>query len=419
MLELIGILTSNAVAVAAAPSVLSWGQRAGQKSRPRMAASSDSVASPDQAIRDQIRTTRSQLRATNDRQRRVVEIDRIEIESRDSKSIYFRSLDEHGFPGFRPGQHVIVERPASMTAAADHRCYTLSQGPDHQSWRITIRCQAALDDRQSFSAWAHREWRVGDRLRIKGPRGSFVLDKADPAKPVVFISAGIGITPMVAMLDEELKYPRSRSKWFFHQTRDLENSPLLTSLIGRIEEAKHCQAIVAASKLTHQPKCSSRNVRLRAGKLDLASIPAQVTTTDFHAFLCGPEAWMQSVRSNLVTAGVPDHQIHDESFGGHDSPTIAKANGTTSQTACSTFTVAYEATGKTTPCATEGTTLLANAKAAGIQLPASCRAGHCGTCAVKLLRGQVRYTREVQAEVAPDEILACICVPASDIAIQA
>jgi ferredoxin-NADP reductase len=303
----------------------------------------------------------------------------------------------------------------------EFRCYSLSLAPSRKQWRLTIRRQSPIDTAASFSAWVHREWRVGDRLRIRGPKGNFVLDRSDAEKPIVFFSAGVGITPILSMLQEELSFPRKRSKWVFHQLRSLANAPLLSELIAEVEHSEACRAVVAVSQLDTKPKCTSRNVCLDSGKLRLNEIVSSIGTNDFYAFMCGPSPWMKDVRAALVKNGVPDSQVFDESFGGEDPSSQPPAGDHSKAVATNiaTFQISYEATGKQTRFDDNETNLLSHAKGQGVSLPSGCRSGHCGTCAVKLLRGNVCYSREPAAELAENEILTCICKPTSDIAIQA
>ncbi len=419
MLAIVGTVAASTAAALGVPIAISGLSRVRPRRQVRMPAWSSSNTTEDSELQDCIRKTRSQLRSRHTGNQRLVEIERIVVESPDTKSFYFKSLNGKSLPAYRPGQHIIVERPASSVS---QRCYTLSNCSRSSTWRITVRRQAVINDPDSFSAWAHREWQVGDRLRVRGPRGSFVLDKADPSKPLVLLSAGVGITPIIAMLDEELSYPRSRSKWCFHQVRDLTNAPLVAEMIQRVESSNNCQATIAISQLDHIPRCSSKRVTLLPGKIDLEKIVKQIGTCDFHVLMCGPEPWMRSTREALVGFGVPDSQIHDESFGGSDSPVVTHetpATNNSSETSATTFNVTYESSGKCTTYQSANSNLLVHAKNAGILLPASCRAGHCGTCAVKLLRGQVQYVRQPEAEIADDEILPCICMPASDLTLQA
>ncbi len=420
MFALIGIVATNLTAAVGVPTVLSavGGLKRVGKQRDRRVCNDRNT---DRAICEKVHHTRSQIRRTDRTSTRLIEIEAVENESEDTKSFYFRSLDGTLLGSYRPGQHLIVERPASGNRNAEQRCYTLSLAPNRNRWRITIRRQAPLDNPQSFSAWAHREWRVGDQLRVRGPRGSFVLDKADPSKPLVLLSAGVGITPTLSMLQEELSYPRTRSKWLFHQVRDLANAPLVAELISEVEGSENCRAFIAASQMTTTPRYASKNVQLVPGKLDLADVVTRVGTTDFNAFLCGPAPWMKAVRSALVSTGVPDSQVWDESFGGAESELTPPQTGENPsiQSASPAFEVAFEASGKRATFDGTQSTILSQARSAGVSIPASCRAGHCGTCAVKLLRGKVSYLREPETQPASDEILPCICRPESDIAIHA
>lgn len=420
MLALIGIVATNVTATVGLPAVCSvvggW-KRVGKRRDRRVC----SDRNTGRNIREKIDQSRSRIRRTDRTSARLIEIESIETESEDTKSFYFRAVDDTPLPNYRPGQHLIVERPASGSGTTEQRCYTLSSAPNRNRWRISIRRQAPLDESRSFSAWAHREWRVGDRLRVRGPRGSFVLDKAEPQKPLVLLSAGVGITPILSMLQEELSYPRTRSKWVFHQVRDLTNAPLVGELISDVEGSENCRAYIAASRLSTTPNCASKNVKLVAGKIDFSTIAATVGTTDFNAFLCGPGPWMSAVRAALIATGVPDSQVWDESFGGAAEepakalPHSSQPNGKASPT----YEVVFEASGKRASFDGTQSNLLSQAKSLGIQLPAACRAGHCGTCAVKLLRGKVTYLREPEAALADDEILPCICRPESDIAVHA
>jgi uncharacterized protein len=420
MLVFVGTVAASTAAVVGVPAALSGLSRLRPRKQGPKPAPTSSISSENSVLRDCVRSTRSRLRSRQSGSQRLVEIDRIVVESPDTKSFYFRSLNGESLPSYRPGQHVIVERPASHIS---QRCYTLSNSSQSTTWRITVRRHAAINDPDSFSAWAHREWQVGDWLRVRGPRGSFVLDKADPSKPLVLLSAGIGITPIIAMLDEELSYPRSRAKWCFHQIRDLANAPLVAEMIQRVESSRNCLATIAISQLDHTPRCSSKRVALLPGKLDVKKIVQQVGTGDFHVLMCGPEPWMRSVRDALVANQVPDSQIHDESFGGSDSPAVTQdapaADNNPSEPSAPAFSVSYESSGKIATYQSSKSNLLAHAKNSGILLPASCRAGHCGTCAVKLLRGKVQYLRPPEAKIANDEILPCICTPASDLIVQA
>ncbi len=373
------------------------------------------------SIKSLVLQTRVAIREVTPAQRRLVEISEIVQESKDTVSIHLTSVDGSALPDFRPGQHLIVERPASAGASSASRCYTLSNGPSQKNWRITVRRQTPIENFESVSTWVHRELRVGDQLCVRGPRGSFTLDKAAAEKPIVFVAAGVGITPIASMLHEELRFARSRPKWLFYQVRDWDSAPLLDEMVRLVEQSKGCKAWMTSSRSEAPEGCPSKKVRLLSGRLVPSSMFSAIDTTDVTVFLCGPGKWMSEMRSQMVELGVPDRQIYDEAFGAVESSLPASwiEHSASDRKATQQFEVAFEASGKLTSFKQNIANLLAHAKENSINIPASCRKGDCGTCAIKLLRGTVKYVREPEAEIADGEILPCICLPDSDIAVQA
>jgi len=415
------MIISTLAVLAGTPALVSW---APLRTR-RMRAVFDSSIHPtdvteSRSIESRVRQTQHAIREVDPNQRRLLEVAKIVLESSDVVSVYFKSVDESELPDFRPGQHLIIERPATVSALPTSRCYTLSNGPKQKSWRITVRRLDEANESNSVSQWIHHELQVGDQLRIRGPRGSFTLDKAEAMKPVVFVAAGVGITPMASMLHDELSYARSRPKWLFYQVRKWDAAPLLQELVTSIERSPICNAWVAASRETAPAAVPMKHVTLLEGKLDPSLMIKAVGTNDATVFLCGPSNWMLEMRGSMVELGVPDNQIHDEAFGDPATKLMIPPSSESSTHGCQTrFEVEFESSGKKGLFYGERGNLLSLAKEQSIKIPSSCRTGNCGTCAVKLLRGTVKYLREPEAEMIEGEILPCICVPTSDIGIQA
>ncbi len=415
------MIISSLAALACTPALVSCAPRRNRRSRAGTALSMLPASEADSSsIADRVRQTRLAIREAETGQRRLVEVSKIVEESNDVISVYLTSVDESVLPDFRPGQHLIIERPSAVNVVATSRCYTLSNSPQQKPWRITVRRMDSTNDWTSVSNWIHRELRVGDRLRVRGPRGSFTLDKADAAKPVVFAAAGVGVTPMASMLHEELSYARSRPKWFFYQVRTWDAAPLLQELVTSIEQSQSCKAWIAASRDAAPSTVPMKRVRLLEGKLNSSAMMKAVGTTDATVFLCGPHNWMLEMRRSLEELGVPDDQIHDEAFGVPESTeVIHSTTGSDEKNNETRFDVAFESSGKNASFCSEQGDLLSLAKAQSVHIPASCRKGNCGTCAIKLLRGTVEYLRVPEATTAEGEILPCICIPTSDIAVQA
>jgi ferredoxin-NADP reductase len=413
------MIVSCLAAVACAPGFVSFATTQKKRLRTNPTHSGEDEGEPGVlSIASRVQQVQSAVREADPRQRRLVEVTKITEESPGVLSVYLSSVDDTELPSFRPGQHLIVECPLTGSAMTS-RCYSLSNGPKQKPWRITVRRNERGSDTESVSRWIHRELRVGDRLRVRGPRGSFTLDKAVDTKPVVFIAAGVGITPMASMLYDELSYPRARAKWLFYQVRTWGTAPLLHELVAAIERSQVCNAWIAASQDVTPQESPLKRVRLVSGKLDPSMIVETIGTTDACIFLCGPDVWMQQMRQRFVASGVPDGQIHDEAFGGTEAPVSDSNSPSPAVTVDETvFDVTFEATGKSATYSNKNGNLLSLAKQHSVVIPASCRTGQCGTCAVKLLRGSVKYVRPPSAEVMEDEILPCICIPTSDISVQ-
>jgi uncharacterized protein len=413
------LIVACLAAVAGTPGAVSFATTQRQKKKKIAAPTDSSDADTDSpSITAKVQQVQLAVREVDPKQRRLVEVTKIVEESPGVLSVYFSSIDGTELPGFRPGQHLIVECPLTGSAMTS-RCYSLSMGPKQKPWRITVRRSEQATDAESVSRWIHRELRVGDRLRVRGPRGSFTLDKSIDTKPVVLIAAGVGITPMASMLYDELSFPRSRPKWLFYQVRTWETAPLLQELVATVERSQVCNAYITASQGVAPEQGPLKRVRFVTGKLEPSSIVKTIGTTDACIFLCGPDVWMQQMRQKFVESGVPDEQVHDEAFGASETSNHDSNSASTDLADNEPkFNVTFEATGKRAAFSSKCANLLSLAKQHSIQIPASCRTGQCGTCAVKLLRGTVKYVRPPSAEVTENEILPCICIPTSDISVQ-
>ena len=418
-------------------------------------------------ITNHAKNTFATLRRSESAASRLVEISEIVQESCDTISVYFKScvgkefkpdpstrksnfLSSPPLPSFKPGQHIVFHRPATSSQPNTRRCYSLSGMPNDPSWRITVKDATAASTKSnagrvqtrskdaSVSNWLHTQARVGDRFFVTGPQGRFTLDLASDTKPVLLVAAGVGITPIASMVHHELQFNRSRQKWLFYQVSDLERAPLLTELINRIEVSSGIQGVIACSsdkrlpqKITLDSKNSAHNKSLHiiGGRLDPRAIIDAVQTTDLTVLMCGPVAWMESMKLGFIAAGVEASSVHYESFGGHavdessgygkESSGNIVASDVDDKKAKVSFSVKFETSQIETTFDGSKSDLLAHAKASDVEIPTGCRMGNCGSCAVKLLQGAVDYKHPPASSLGPDEILPCVCIPTSDLVIQA
>lgn len=408
------------------------------------------------------RNTFATLRRSEGAASRLVEICEIVRESSDTISIYMTDyldkdskqdltkqktarLSSGTLPSFKPGQHIVFQRPATSSQPTTRRCYSLSGVPGDPTWRITVKDATAASMKAktgrshtktkdaSVSNWLHAQARVGDRFFVTGPQGRFTLDLASDTKPLLLLAAGVGITPIASMVHHELQFNRSRRKWLFYQVSDLDHAPLLTELVNRIEASSAIQGVIACSADKRLPQKitpeHNKSLHIIGGKLNPRSILEAVQTTDVTVLMCGPMAWMESMKQGFLAEGVNAASVHYESFGGHaveESPTKGNGNpdgisasGHGDKTAKAAFSVKFETSQLETTFDGSQPDLLAHAKANEIDIPSGCRMGNCGSCTVKLLKGTVDYKHPPASSLAADEILPCVCLPTSDLVVQA
>ncbi|GAA2554917.1 FAD-binding oxidoreductase [Winogradskya consettensis] len=220
-------------------------------------------------------------------------------EAEDVVSFILAPADGGPAPAFRPGQYVTV-------AVADQlRQYSLSQAPAAGTLRITVRRVRGTGGRPDgvVSGHLHDRVRVGERLRLSQPYGDLVLN--DGPSPIVLISAGVGITPMAAILDHVARTQPTRDVTAVHADRSPGRHPLRHDMTGHGSRMASFRTLVwyeehAGSTTAH------------AGLIDPDLIPLH---PDAEVYLCGPAPFMQAVRAALHRRGLPDERIRYEVFG--------------------------------------------------------------------------------------------------------
>ncbi len=233
-------------------------------------------------------------------------VGRIE-ESADAFSLLLAPV-EGPLPAHRTGQYVTiaVELPDGERRP---RQYTISSGPNGESFRITIKRVVGADGPQPghVSGWLHTNARPGALLDVSGPRGEFVLDESNG--PLVLISAGIGVTPMAAIVEDLARRQPDRPVWLLHADRSHQSHALYETV------RRHALTMtnVHTQAWYEQDAESAPTLRpARAGLMDLSDIdlPADATV-----FLCGPPAFMRQIREALLAKGIGERNIHQEVIG--------------------------------------------------------------------------------------------------------
>lgn len=299
-------------------------------------------------------------------------------------------------PGCRPGQYLtlLIEQGNGRTV---RRAYSIAQWePRPRSYWLGIKREAE----GLGSAWLHANLTAGAKIRALPPRGNFTLDVGlAAAVEVVLVGGGIGITPMRAMthalIDAAGRGTSPAGVVLFHAARSAE------SLVYR-DEFERCAAMHPWFRYVPIVSRPDAQWRGEVGRLDAARILAYLhRPASAHCYLCASDAMMQSLMTGLRELGFGPGRLHWESFGLRGGIDVAA------------WRVEYA---PDRAFVYEGQPSLLHAlEEHGVDVGADCRAGHCGACRMRVSDGKVRWLLGTPQGLDSNEILACCCVPDSDL----
>ncbi|MGW4144653.1 MOSC domain-containing protein [Streptomyces mirabilis] len=326
-------------------------------------------------------------------------------------SFLLRPIDSQALPPAAPGQYLTVRIPAEGRPDLV-RSYSLSSAPGAAEYRISVK----REDRGKASTYLHTHLHTGDVIEAAAPRGTFVL--ADDHTPVALFSAGIGVTPVLAMLHQLALEHSSRAVWWVHTARDPGQQPFAEEARQLLARLPHARVFIyyTAPDLEIAGGPGITHGRMTSDGIRELGIPA-----DAHAYLCGPEGFMSTVTSALQRAGLSSSNIHTEVFGALAAinPGITHTgSGPPHQPPGPRGTgpsVTFARSGLSTGWSERYATLLELAEACEVPTRWSCRTGVCHTCATPLLTGQVDYTTQPLEDPASGEVLPCCSIPTTDV----
>lgn len=342
---------------------------------------------------------------------RPFRVARVADESATIRSLYLEPADGGPLLPHAAGQFLPLEIDTGRETLL-RRTYTLSHAANGKWYRVSVKRDGAA------STWLHDHARVGTMLRAMAPRGDFTLDHGT-ARPVLLLSAGVGITPMLAML-EELLGPTGRTRFphrrihFIYAARDGREHAFGETL--RRLAGIHKTLSVHVRYSAPGPDDAVGQGHDSVGRIDADLLRSLLPLDDYEAYLCGPPAFMQSQYDALRSLGLRDARIHAEAFGpaalsrrpddGAASPPPEPPAAT------QPVPVTFARSGKVVSWTPDSGSLLEVAEAAGVDAPFGCRSGTCGTCAARLTRGQAHHQPGTTATRGAGEALLCSAVPA-------
>ena len=348
---------------------------------------------------------------------RKFRVEKLVKETASCTSVYLAPLDGQPIASFKAGQHLPLRFQIPGQPKPVIRCYSLSAGSGHAQYRISVKAIPAADSNHGpglVSTFINSKLKEGDVIESKAPSGSFCLDAKD-SRPVVLLAGGIGITPMLSMLESIRAHSPNRPTILFYGVSNKTEHAFADDL----------RQFTRASPNTHVVNCYSnpqpedvQGVDFHVkGYVSLELIKRVVSKPNCQFYLCGPPAFMKSLSEGLEAWGVPADQVHSEAFG---PASINKAQSTvTSSAVAGTVEVAFEQSEQTVTWNPECESLLELAESSGIKIDSGCRAGSCGTCSTALLAGEVQYPEGTPVDCEPGQCLTCVARPISSIKLGA
>jgi ferredoxin-NADP reductase/MOSC domain-containing protein YiiM len=345
---------------------------------------------------------------------RPLEVTATHEESRTVRSISFTDPDGAPLTPWRPGQSIAVRLPCEDTREALIRNYSLSNWPGSGKYRISVK----RETHGAASTYIHSHVRVGDILEVAAPRGAFFLTDADT--PLILMSAGVGVTPVLSMLHTLAATESPRQVWWLHAARDQSQHPFAAESRALLDQLSngHTRVFYSRPEPAERPPANTEHGRLSAAVIAQLGLPR---TGD--VYLCGPTSFMDDLSAGLVELGFEPAQIHTEIFGA----TAAITPGIATAAVPPHLPVGppgpgplvqFARTGITAPWGPPATSLLEFAEECDVPVRWACRTGVCHNCETAMISGTVDYTLEPLEPPAPGNILLCCARPAEPIVVD-
>jgi ferredoxin-NADP reductase/MOSC domain-containing protein YiiM len=331
-------------------------------------------------------------------------------ESDDVSSFNLVPEDGQSLPAYLPGQYLTVRIAIPGVDRPAVRTYSLSDVSRDDYYRLTIKRIASQS--ASVSSYFHDRLAVGDRVEAKAPSGTFTIDVDQHNRPVVLIGGGIGLTPLLSMLNSIVAADSPRETWLLYAVRNDREQIMRTHL----EEIARAHPNIHLHTFYSRPDGKTADPSIHVGHIGLAAMQRLIPTNGYDFYVCGPPSMMDSIIGDLEAWGVSADRLHTEAFG---PATIQRSvRGPATQPDCG-FEVTFARSGVTAQWNRCESPLLELAEEHSVAIDFGCRAGSCGTCVTRLVSGAVRYLHQPNAPLHDGEILPCIAVPIEPIALDA
>jgi ferredoxin-NADP reductase/MOSC domain-containing protein YiiM/ferredoxin len=351
---------------------------------------------------------------------RPLRVTSVRDESADVRSLTLADPDGDLLPNWSPGQSITLRLRPDPAGAAVLRNYSLSNPPGSGIYRIGVK----KEPQGRGSGYLHAGVTTGDLVDVAAPRGTFALAITDEPNgpPLLLVSAGVGITPVLSMLHALVAAGSTREVWWLHGARDATADAFAAEcheLLGRLPGGR--------SHVFYSRPAAADRIGVDytdTGRISAAALEALGPPTDAEAYLCGPVDFMTALTAALAEYGLAPRRIHSETFGATAAltPGIAAAASVPPHVPAGDPgpgpDVGFARSGLTVPWGPAYPSLLDFAEACDVPTRWSCRTGVCHNCETAVVSGSVRYEPEPLEPPALGNVLICCSTPDGELVLD-
>ncbi len=348
---------------------------------------------------------------------RPLPVTAIDQESADVLSLTMQSPDGRPLPSALPGQYLVLRLQTTAGGPPLFRSYSLSGPLSTERYRISVK----IEPNGAAGTYLREHLRVGDALDVSAPRGSFILQSG--SLPVVLLSAGIGATPVLAMLHALAAARSTLPVLWLHAASDRQHHPFAVEVRRLLLALTQGRSYVCYSRPGSQDKMGEdydTSGHLSRPVLERVGVPREADV-----YLCGPARFMADMKEALAAMGVPAEQIHAEIFNGSESMTPGVVGATArpphlpEDDANTGPLVSFARSGIAAHWkASAYQSILELAEACDVPVRWACRTGVCHNCESGLVSGAVVYGPEPLDKPADGNLLVCCSQPIRDVVID-
>ena len=340
-------------------------------------------------------------------------------ETGDIASFYLSPHDGKPLPGFLPGQFLTFQFHIPDHPQPVIRCYSLSDSPYHpERYRITVKRVLPPKDEPDappglISNYLHDNLKENDILDVKAPGGHFYLSMTGKT-PIVLLAGGVGITPLLSMLNALIEMESQREIWFFLGVRN-KKEHMMKKHLETIAKTNSNVYIKIFYSCPDETDIKGEDYHVK-GRVTVENIKPLLPSNNYDFYICAPPPMIKDLRSDLADWGVPKANIHFEAFG---QATVKKCKTDSAKEMAKKIDIRFTKSGKVLPWNPNLTSLLEFAEKNGIPLDSGCRAGNCGTCLIAIKTGEILYVGEPGSKPEEGSCLTCIAIPKGNLTLDA